>query len=162
MDCSMAGFLFHHQLAEPTQTHVHCIGDAIQPSHPSLSPSLPAFNLSQHQGLFQWVGSSCQVAKWSFSFSISPSNEYSELISFRMDWLDFLAVQGTLKSLLWHHSPKTSILRCSAFFIVQLSHDYWKNYSWRIEDTKNSQGLTLVSEYTRYKGSQSLLGKENY
>ena len=67
---------------------------------------------------------------WSFSFSISPSNEYSGLISFRMDWLDLLAVQGTLKSLLQHHSSKASILWCSAFFIVQVSHDYWKNHSF--------------------------------
>ena len=83
------------------QTHVHRVGDAIQPSHLLLSPSPPAFNLSQHQGLFKWVSSSHQVAKyWSFSFSISPSSEYSGLISFMMDWLDLLAVQGTLKSLL--------------------------------------------------------------
>ena len=98
--------------------------DAIQPSHPLSSPS-PAFNLSQHQGLFQWVISSYQVAfHWSFSFSISPSNEYLGLISFRKDWLDLLAVQGTLKSLLQHHGSKASILWCSAFFIVQLSHPY--------------------------------------
>ena len=99
--------------------------DAIQPSHPLSSPSPPAFNLSQHQGLFQWVISSYQVAfHWSFSFSISPSNEYSGLISFRTDWLDLLAVQGTLKSLLQYHSSKASILWCSAFFIVQISHPY--------------------------------------
>ena len=83
--------------------------------HPTISssviPSPPAFNLSQHQGLFQWVSSSHQVAKvWNFSFSISPSNEYSELVSFKMDWLDLLAVQETLKSLLQYHSSKTSIL----------------------------------------------------
>ena len=89
------------------------------------SPSPPAFNLSQHQGLFKWVSSSIRWPKyWSFSFSISPSNQYSGLISFRMDWLDPLAVQGTLKSLLQHHSSKASILLCSAFFIVQLSHPY--------------------------------------
>ena len=86
------------------------------------SPSPPAANPSQHQGLFQWVSSSHEVAKyWSFSFSISPSSEYSGLISFRIDWFDFLAVQGTLKSLLQHPSSKASILRCSAFFTVQLS-----------------------------------------
>ena len=95
------------------------------PSHPLLSRSPPAFNLSQHQSLFKGVSSSHQVAKyWSFSFSISHSNEYSGLISFRMDWLDLLAVRGTLKSLLQHHSPKASLLRCSAFFMVQLSHPY--------------------------------------
>ena len=125
MDCSMPGFPLRHQLLEFTQTHVHWVGNAIQPSHPPSSSSPPTFNLSQHQGLFKWVSSSHQVAKyWSFSFSISPSNKYSGLISFRMDWLDLLVVQGTLKSLLQHHSSKTSILQCLAFFIVQLSHPY--------------------------------------
>ena len=94
MNCSMPGLPVHHRLPEFTQTHAHWVGDAIQPSHPLSSPSPPAFNLSQHQGLFKWVSSS------SFSFSISPSNEYSGLIFLRMDWLDLLAVQGTLKSLL--------------------------------------------------------------
>ena len=121
MNHSTPGFPAHHQLPEFTQTHVHAVGDAIQPSHPLSSPSPPAFNLSQHQVLFQGVSSLHQVAKyWRFSFSISPSNEYSGLISFRMDRLDLLKVQGTLKSL-QHHS---SILQCSAFFIVQLSHPY--------------------------------------
>ena len=125
MDCGMPGFPVHHQLLEFTQTHVHWVSDAIQPSQPLLSPSSPAFNLSQHQGLFKLVSLHIRWAKyWSFSFSISPSNEYSELISFRMDWLDLFAVQGTLKCLLQHHSSKTSILWCSAFFIVQLSHPY--------------------------------------
>ena len=116
----------HHQLPESTQTHVHWVGDAIQPSHPLSSPSPPTFNLSQHQGLFQWVSSLHQVPKdWSFSFSISPFNEYSGLISSSMvDWLELLAVQGTLKSLLQHHSSKASILQHSAFFTVQLSHPY--------------------------------------
>ena len=122
----MPGLPVHHQLLEFTQTHVHWVSDAIQPFHPLLSPSPPAFNLSQHQGLFKWVSSSHQVAKVfrSFSFNISPSNEHPGLISFRMDCLDLLAVQGTLKSLLQHHSSKASILRLSAFFIVQLSHPY--------------------------------------
>ena len=125
MDCSTPGLPVHHQLPEFTQTHVHWVGDAIQPSHPLLSPSPPTLSLSQHQGLFRWVSSSHQVAKvWSFNFSISLSNEYPGLISFRMDWLDLLAVQGTLKSLLQHHSSKASVLWCSAFFIVQLSHPY--------------------------------------
>ncbi|XDA71606.1 hypothetical protein R6Z07F_001955 [Ovis aries] len=126
MDCSTPGPRVHHQLPEFTQTHVHQVGDAIQPPHPLSSPS-PAFNLSQHQGLFQGVSSSHQVAKvLSFSFNISPSKEYSGLISLRIDWFDLLAVQGTLKSLLQHHSSKTSILRHSAFFTVQLTsiHDY--------------------------------------
>ena len=125
MDCSTPGLPVHCQLPEFTQTRVHWVGDAIRPSCPLLSPSFPAVSLSQHQDLFQWVSSSpkYQVARV-FSFSISPSNEYSELISFRMDWLDLLAVQGTLKSLLIYHSSKASILWCSAFFIVQLSHPY--------------------------------------
>ena len=125
MDCSTPGFPVHHHLPELTYTHVYQVGDAIQPSHPLLSPSPPAFNLSQYQGLFQWVGSSHQWPKyWSFSFSISPSSGYSGLISFRMDWLDLLAVQGTLKNLLQHHSSKPSILQHSAFFIVQLLQPY--------------------------------------
>ena len=121
MDCSMPGLPVYHQLLELAQTHVHRVGDATQPSHPLSSPSPPAFNLSQHQ-----VFSNESVLRirwpkyWSFSFSISPSNEYSGLIFFRMDWLDLLAVQGTLKSLLWHHNSKASVLGCSAFFIVQL------------------------------------------
>ena len=91
----MPGFPVHHQLPELAQTHVHLVGDAIQPSHPLSSPS-PAFSLSQHQGLFQCVGSLHQVAKVleHFSFSISPSNEYSGLISFRIDWLDLFVVQA--------------------------------------------------------------------
>ena len=98
---------------------------SIQPSYPLSSPSPPAPNPSQHQSLFQWVNSLHHVAKyWSFSFSISPSNEHPGLIYFRMDWLDLLAVQGTLKSLLQHHSSKASIRWCSAFFTVQLLHPY--------------------------------------
>ena len=125
MDCSTPGLPVHHQFLELAQTHVHRVGDAIQPSHPLSSPSLPTFNLSQHQGLFQWLSSLNQVVKeLEFSFNISPSNEYLGLISFRMDWLNPLAVQGALKRLLQHHSSKASILRRSAFFIVQLSHPY--------------------------------------
>ena len=101
------------------------ISDAIQLPHPLSSTSPPAFNLSQHQGLFQWVDVCIRWPKyWSFSFSINPSNEYSVLISFRIDWLDLLAVQGTLKSLLQHHSSKESVLQCSAFLMIQLSHPY--------------------------------------
>ena len=123
MDCSTPGFLVHHQLLEFAQTHVYWVSDAIQPFHPLSSPSLPVLNLSQHQCLFQWVSSSQRWPKyWSFSFSISPSNEYSGFISFRIDWFDLLAVQGTLKSLLQHHSSKASIVQHSAFFMVQLSH----------------------------------------
>ena len=126
MDCSMPGFPVHHQLSQPTQTHVHRASDAIQPSYSLLSPSPPAFNLSQCQGLFQWAGSSHQVAKvlefqlqhqsfqWIFRTDFLP----------RIEWFDLFAVQGTLKSLLQSHRSKASILRCSAFFIVQLSHPY--------------------------------------
>ena len=126
MDFSTPGLLVYLQLPEFTQTHVHWIGDAIQPSHPLSSPSPPAFNLSQHHLTFQrsqFFASSGQSTGVSASV-ISPSNEYSGLISFRMDWLDLLAVQGTLKSLLQHHSSKASALWHSAFFIVQLSHPY--------------------------------------
>ena len=96
-------------------------------SHPLPLSSPPAFNLSQHQGLFRWP------RYWSFSFSISPSNEYSGLIFFRIDWFGLLAVQGTLKNLVQPHSSKASILWCSVFFIVQLSHPYTttrKNHSF--------------------------------
>ena len=125
MDCSTPGLLVHHQLLEFTQTHNHHVGGAIQPSHPLSSPSPPTFNLSQHQGLFQWVSSSHHVAKVLESQSQYQSFQWIfRLISFRMDWLDLLAVQGTLKSLLQNHSSKASILRCSAFFIVQISHPY--------------------------------------
>ena len=123
MDCSMPGLPVHHQLLELAQTHVHRVGDAIQPSHPLLSPSPPVFNLSQHQSLFKWVSSSHQVAKY-WSFSISPSQWIFRVNFFRIDWLDLLAVQGTLKSLLQHHSSKASILCHSGFFMVQLSHPY--------------------------------------
>ena len=115
--------LQHYRLPCPSSTlgacsNSHPLSDAIQPSYPLSAPSPPAFNPSQHRGLFQWVSSSHQRVKClEFSFSISPSNEYSGLISFRMAWLDFLAVQGTLKSLLQHHSS-------NCFFIVQLSHPY--------------------------------------
>ena len=109
---------------EFTQTDLHWVGDAIQPSHLLSSPSPPALNLSQHQGLNELVLRIRWPKYWSFSFNISPSNEYSALIPFRIDWLDLLAVQGTLRSLLQHHNSKASILQCSAFFIVQLSDPY--------------------------------------
>ena len=126
MNCSTPGLPFHHQLLESTQTDVHQVGDAIQPSHPPLlllppiPPSIKVFS-NELTLYMRWP------KYWSFSFSISPFNEHSGLISFRMDWLDLLAVQGTLKSLLQNHSSKTSILRRSAFFTVQLSesiHDH--------------------------------------
>ena len=113
----------HHQLPEFTQTHVHWVDDAIQSSHPLSSPSPPASIFSSIR-VFSNESAVCirWPKYWSFSFSISPSIEHPGLISSRMDWLDLLKVQGTLKSLLQHHSSKASILLCSAFFIVQLSH----------------------------------------
>ena len=125
MNRSTPGLPVHHQLLEITQTHVHRVSDAIQPSHPLLSPSPPSPNPSQHQGLFQWVNSSNEVAKvlefqlQHHSFQWTPRTDL-----LRMDWLDLLAVQGTLKSLLQHHGSKASILQRSTFFIVQLSHPY--------------------------------------
>ena len=125
MDCSISGLPVHHQFPELTQTHVHWVGDVIQPSHP-LSPLLllpsvfPSIRAFSNESLLR-VG---WPKYWSFSSSISPSNEYSGLISFRIDWLDLLAVQGSLKNLLQHHSSKASILRRSAFFTVQLSFPY--------------------------------------
>ena len=125
MDCSTPGFPVHHQLLELAQTHVHRVGDAIQLSHPLLSPSPPTFSLSSIR-VFSNESALCirWPKYWRFSFSISPSNEYLGLVSFRIDWLDLLAVQGTLKSLLQHHSSKASILQHSSFFTVQLSHPY--------------------------------------
>ena len=125
MNRSTPGLPVHHKLPEFTQTHVHWVGDAIQPSHPLLSPSPPALNLSSIRVFSNESALRMRWPKyWSFSFSISPSNEYPGLIFFRMDWLDLLAVQGNLKSLLQHHSSKASILQHSAFFTVQLSHPY--------------------------------------
>ena len=123
MNCSTPGLPVHHQLPESTQTRVHRVGDAIQPSHLLSSPSPPALNLSQHQGLFQRVSSLHQVARvLEFQLQRQSFQRTPGLVSFRTDWLDFLAVQGILKSLLQHHSSNASILRHSAFFIVQLSH----------------------------------------
>ena len=125
MDCTMPGFPVLHHLPELAQIHVHWVSDAIQPSHALSSPSSPAFNLSQHQGLFQWVSSLHQVVKGlEFQLQHQSFQWIFRVTSFRMDWLDLLAVQGTLKSLLQHHSSKASILQCSAFFTVQLSHPY--------------------------------------
>ena len=124
MGCSTPGFPVHHQLLELIQTHVCRIGDAIQPSHPLSSPSPPAL-IFLSIGIFSNEKTALCI-RWPkyWSFSIGPSNEYSGLISFRIDWLDLLAVQGTLKSLLQHHSSKASILLRSAFFTVKLSHPY--------------------------------------
>ena len=122
---SMSGFPVLHYLPESAQTHVHWIGDTIQPSHPLLSPSPPAFNLSQHRVFSSELALPIRWPKhWSFTFSFSPSNEYSGLLYFRIDWFDLLTDQGTLKSLLQNHSSKASVLQCSTFFIIQLSHPY--------------------------------------
>ena len=117
MDCSPPGLSVHHQLPESAQTHIHWVGDTIQPSHPLSSPSPPVFNLSQHQGLFKWVSSSHQVARV-LEFPLQHQS---------FQWTprtDLHAIQGTLKSFLQHHSLKASILWCSGFFIVRLSHPY--------------------------------------
>ena len=125
MDCSTPGLPVYQQIPEFTQTHIHWVSDAIQPSRPLSFPSPPAFNLSQYQMFSNESALHIRWLKfWGFSFSISPSNEYSGLISFRMNWFDLLAVQGTLKSLLQHRSLKASVLQCSAFFMVLLSHPY--------------------------------------
>ena len=127
MNCSTPGLPVHHQLLEFTQTHIHRVGDAIQPSHPLLSPSSPALNLFPASAVIFSSESPLRIRRpkyWSFSFNISPSSKHPGLISLRMDWLDLLAVQGTLKSLLQHHSSKASILWHSPFFIAQLSHPY--------------------------------------
>ena len=125
MNCSMPGLPVHYQLPEFTQTHVHRGSDYIQPSHPLSSPSPPTSIFPSIRVFSNESALRIRWPKyWSFSFNISPFNEHPGLISFRMNWLDLPAVQGTLKSLLQHHSSKASILLCSAFFIVQLSHPY--------------------------------------
>ena len=125
MNCSTPGLPVLHQLPEFTQTHVHRVSDAIQPSHPLSSPSPPAPNPSQQQSFFEWVKLRMRWPKYcSFSFSIISSKENPGLISFRIDWLDLLEVQRILQSLLQYYSSKVSILQCSAFFTVQLSHPY--------------------------------------
>ena len=133
MVCSMPGLPGHHQLPEFTQTLVHWVGDAFWPSHPLSSPSPPNFIFPSIRVFSNESALRIRWPKyWSFSFSTSPSSEYSGLISFRMDWLNLLVVQGTLKSLLQHHSSKASVLQCSAFFSPTLTsiHDSWKNHSF--------------------------------
>ena len=124
MDCSTPGLPVHHQLSDFTQTHVHWVSDAIQPSHPLSSPSPPALNLCQHQSLLKWVSSLHQVAKVLQPQLQHQSSQWTPRTDFRINWWDLHAVQGTLKSLLQHHSSKASILLHSAFFIDQLSHPY--------------------------------------
>ena len=148
MNCSTPGLPVHHQLLEFTQTHVHWVGDAIQPSHPLSSPSPPAppsIRVFSNESTLRmrWP------KYWSFSFSIIPSKGIPGLISFRMDWLDLLAVQGTLKSLLQHHSSKASILRCSAFFTVQISNPYMI-MKWCTHIYLNQRSQTLCLQGTRW------------
>ena len=148
MNRSTPGLPVHHQLPEFTQTHVHWVGDAIQPLHPLSSPSPPALSLSHHQGFSSESALCIRWPKyWSFNFNISPSNEHPGLISFRMDRLDLLAVQRTLKSLLQYRSSKASILLDSAFFIVQLSHPYMTT----------GKTITLTSRWTFVGKVMSLL-----
>ena len=132
MDCSTPGFCVNYKLLEPTQMHIHCVSDTIQPSHPLLSPSPPLSILPSIRVFSNELVLHIRWPKyWSFSFSISPPNEYSGLISFRTDWFDLLADQGTFKSLLQHHSSKASILQHSAFL---LSNSY--NHTWILEKSK--------------------------
>ena len=148
MNRSTPGLPVHHQLPEFTQTHVHRVGDAIQPSHSLSSPSPPApippsirvFSNKSTLRRVRWP------KYWSFSFSISPSKEHPGLITLRMDWLDLLAVQGTLKSLPQHHSSKASIFRSSAFFTVQLSASLKKWYCTCLETVCNGNLRTIYSE----------------
>ena len=135
MNHSTPGLPVHHQLLEFTQTHVHQVGNTIQPSHPLssfllLPPIPPSIRVFSNESTLcmRWP------KYWSFSLSISSSNEHPGLVFFRMDWLDLLAVQGTLKSLLQHHSSKASILQCSLSFLhsptLTFIHDHWKNHSF--------------------------------
>ena len=124
MNWSTPGLPVHHQLLEFTQTHIHQVSDAIQPSHPLSSPFPPPIPPSIRVFSNESTLHMRWPKYWSFGFSIIPSKEHLGLISFRMDWLDLLVFQGTLKSLLKHHSSEASVLWCSAFFTVQLSHPY--------------------------------------
>ena len=152
MDCSTPGSPVHHQIPEFTQTHVHWVSDAIQPSHPLSSPSSPAFNLSQHHSLFKWVSYSNQVAKvLEFQLQYQFFQWTLRTDFFRMYWLDLLAVQGNLKSLLQHHSSRASILQCSTFFIVQISYPYMTTGKtialtrWTFVDKVMSQIFNMLS-----------------
>ena len=141
MGCSTPGLPVHHKLLEPALTHVHWVGDAIPPSHPLLPlPSIfPSIRVFSNESALH-----IRCPKyWSFSFSISPSNDYSGLISFRMDWLDLLAVQGTLKSLNQHHSSKASMICCLAFFMVQLSHPWLQSPYAVILESKKIKSVTF-------------------
>ena len=138
VDCSTPRLPVHHQLPEFTQTHIHRVSDAIQPSHPLSSPSPPSFNLSSIRVFSNESALRIGWAKyWSFSFNISPSNEYLRLISFRRDWLDLLAVQGTLESLLQHHSWKAYITEQrnqsekATYYKITIYIAFWKRHNYR-------------------------------
>ena len=156
MDRSTPGLPVHHQLPELTQTHVHRVGDAIQPSHPVIRFSchpllLPSIFPCSRVFSNESVLSIRWPKYWSFSFSIRPSNEYSGLISFRIDWFDLLAVQGTLKSLLQHHSLKASILQCLLYGPALTSvHDYWKNHSFDYTDLVGKVISLLLKSRSRF------------
>ena len=152
MDCS-AGFPVLHHCPELAQTHVHWVGDTTQPSHPLSPPSAPVLNLFQHQGLFQRVSSLHQVAKV-LKLCISPSNEYSGLISFRIDWFDLLVLHWALKSFLQHHSSKASTLQHSVFFMVQLAHPYMiteKNITFTIASYPMRKHTATSSEVLKLR-----------
>ena len=157
MDCSKLGFPVLHYLLQFAQIHAHWVGDAIQPSHPLL---LPSHLLSIFPNVRFFSNESALPIRcpkyWSFSFSICPFNEHSGLISFRIDWFDLFAVQGTFKSLFQHHSSKTSILWCSAFFMLQLSYSClgnlmergaWQGTGHRF--SKNQTSLKQLSMHSR-------------
>ena len=133
MNHNTPGFPILHYIPEFAQTHVHYVTYVIQPSRPLSPMSALALNLAWHQSISKESDLHTRWPKyWSFSFNISPSNEHSGLISFRTDWFDLLVVQGTLKSLLQHHSSKASILQWSAslWSLTQSAHDYWKSHSF--------------------------------
>ena len=150
-DLRMPGLPGHHQFQKSTQTHVHWVGDAIQPSHPLSFPSPPALNLSQHQGLFKWVSSSHQVENYqSFSFNISLTNDHLGLISFRMDWLDLLAVQGTQESSPTPQFKSINSLALSFLYSPTLIsiHDHWKTIAmtrWTFVDKGMSLPFNMLS-----------------
>ena len=157
MDCSTPGFPVLHYLPELTQTHVHCVGDAIQPSHLLSYPSPPSLDLSRHQGIFQWISSSHQMAKlWSFSFSISPSNEYSGLISFRIDWFDPCYARDSQES-----SPAPQFESISSSVLSLLygpsltsTCDYWKTIALNIQTfISNAKMPALVTYIWHHTGN---------
>ena len=161
MECRMPGFLVFRYLPELAQTHAHWVSDAIQTSSSSVTPLSPCPQSFPASASFPWVSSSHQVAKaLECRFSISPSNEYSGIISFMIDWFDLLAFQGTLKSLFQHHSLKASVLQRSAFFMVQLSHPYVTTGKNRALTTWTFVGKVMALHFTTLSRFVSFLSKE--